>query len=87
MVNGSWSWQRENSRITLIEAFDLNEYETGGYITAIGGGIGNDSVTLVFASSTIGEGISFMIHVGIELESLTDFTIGELQPNSTLLHT
>lgn len=87
LVNGSWSWQGARINITLIEGLDLNENGTGGIVTGISnGGLGSRGVTLDFISSTIGEGIHFVIYIVAESDAWNDFIIGALRPTSTLLY-
>lgn len=85
-VRSQLRWQREQIRITLVEAKDFDSNGVGGIVTGFSGGIGRNSITLDFVSSTRGVGINFVIYIYAEDVNSNDFTFGQFQPNSTLLY-
>lgn len=60
-VTGIVSFQADRN-ITMIQGFDLDTNGYGGHITAMGGGIGVQNVTLVFQSQ-FGQKIDFNLEV------------------------
>lgn len=83
VVNGTWSWQYENIKITYIEAFSIGN---GEFFTEVRGGIGEDYVTLHFTAIEEAEDMYLEIFVYAQDVYINDFTIGKLNLNSTVLY-